>query len=127
MIGRCPFCDDGIIEEKDVKFSGEKGKIFQCSNALWNFENDGFYLKKESKCSYRIFSNCLLKYNKKHLGKQEVKRMLSDGEIEVVLHSRNPFFKKVDGKMIKKHKEYRKKIIPNLEYGIEIIWKDEND
>jgi predicted nucleic-acid-binding Zn-ribbon protein len=138
-LGKCPYCDDGTIEVKEIKYSDQsKGKIFKCSNIKYDYD-ESVTITLDSKCRYQIFSNCLSRYNKKHLGENEVKRMLQDGDVEVILHSRKGFIdfeelnkqkanidfsnsNKKNNKVKKIHKEYTKKIIPNLEYGIEILF-----
>jgi len=124
-LGNCPFCNDGKIIVKNTILQGKKGKIYSCSNAKWEFDNDIFKLTDDSTCSYRIFSNTLLRYNKRNLGEYEIKELLQEGQVEVVLHARNPYYEKLeDGSSKRKYKEYKKYIIPNLDYGIEVLWED---
>jgi len=120
-LGKCPYCKNGYIETREITTYGKKSKLYACSNAHWKRDEDLTVLSSDSTCSFRIFSNCLLKWNKAVLGENEIKRLLSNGEIEVVLHSR-AFYKFENDKKTKFHTEYRKKIILNKEYGIEVIW-----
>lgn len=126
LLGKCPYCEDGMIEVRSTILQGKKGKIYACSNAHWEYDGECFLLTAESTCSFRIFSNSLLRYNKRSIGDNEIKELLTNGKVEIILHSRNPYYEKNDeGKSIKKHKEYTKKIIPHLEYGIEVLWDED--
>lgn len=123
ILGKCPFCDKGDIEVRDIKVNGKKSKLYACTKAKWKKDEDIFVLTEDSTCSYKIFSNSLLRYNKAVIGENEIKKLLKDGQVEVTLHSRNGYFEKDDnGKTKKKQVEYKKFIVPNLEYGLEIIW-----
>jgi len=127
ILGKCPYCTDGKIESRKTVLNGKKGTIYACSNAHWKYNEieETFALSSKSTCSFRIFSNSLLKYNKFSLGDKEIRTLLSKGELEVTLHARNPYYEKLDnGKSKKKHKEYTKFIIPHKEYGIEVLWED---
>lgn len=123
MLGSCPYCDNGKINTKNIIINGKKSKLYICSNAKYEKDEDIYVLSEEATCSFKIFSNSLLRYNKAVIGENEIKRLLKDGQLEVVLHRKNPYFEKDEsGKSKKKHAEYKKFIIPNLEYGIEVIW-----
>lgn len=121
VLGKCPYCDNGKIETRKIKALGKEIKLYACTNAHWKTEYETTQLTDDSTCSFRIFSNALKKWNKASIGEGEVKQLLKNGEYEVVLHSQ-PFYKWENGKRTKFHKEYKKFIVLNKEYGIEVIW-----
>lgn len=124
-LGNCPFCENGKIEARHTILNGKKGVIFACSNAHWENVDDLFVLTKKSTCNFRIFSNCLLRYNKAVISEKEIKELLKNKEVKVKLYARTPFWEKQeDGKTKKRHKEYYKYIIPNKEFGIEVLWEE---
>jgi hypothetical protein len=121
ILGKCPYCSNGKIETRKIKVEGKEIKLYACSNAHWTKEFDISELTEESTCGFRIFQNSLKKWNKFAIGEYEIKKLLSEGELEVTLHSK-AFFKFENGKKTKFHTEYKKFIITNKEYGIEVLW-----
>lgn len=108
---KCPYCKDGKIEYESKEVLGRKTKVYTCSNAKFKTEDgDVWEATEDSKCSYRIWGSGLLKYGKRFLGPKEVKAMIENKEAIVILHARGT------------KKEYKKYIVPNLEYGFEILF-----
>ena len=111
MLGKCPYCDDGELIQTSKEVQGRKTKIFTCSNAKFTTE-DGEMFESIGSCSYRIWGNSLRKYGKKAIGPKEVKQLLDRGSFTAILHS-------------KFGAEYKKYVIPNKEYGIEVLFNEE--
>lgn len=117
-LGKCPFCN-GHIEKRKTN-SSKKVFIYACSNAHWVFDNDFWRPTDDSKCSFKIFSNSLAKWNKFFISPLEIKALLNKGSVEISLFKRCYIFE--NGRKVKKDIEYKKDIIPNLEYGVEVLW-----
>ncbi len=111
MLGDCPYCDDGKIEQTKKMVLGKNTKIYTCSNASFHTE-DGEMFESSGKCSYRIWGNSLKKYGKKAIGPREVSQLLQEGGFIATLHSKTGF-------------EYKKHIIAHEEYGIEVLFNEE--
>ena len=112
ILGKCPYCDDGVIEVRDKEVRGKKVKLYACSNAHWETQDgEMFEPTKDSTCDFKIWQNTLSRYGK-WLSYKEVRELLSDESMEVELLS------KKYGKKI----YYTKEIILNQEYGVSVIW-----
>ena len=111
MLGKCPYCDDGIIVMQKKIVQGKNTKVYTCSNAKFHTE-DGECFESVGSCSYRIWGNSLLKYGKRGIGEKEVRELLSEGVFTATLHSKNGV-------------EYKKYIITNEEYGVSVLFEDE--
>ena len=109
-LGKCHFCDNGEIEVRQTTVDGKKIKLYACSNAHWTFEQDMAELTAESTCSFRIFQNALLRWNKKAIGEREMRELLSEEQVKVRLYSS------------KAKKEYFKWLILDEEYGCSVVW-----
>ena len=111
MVGKCPYCTDGIVVMEKKQVNGKSTKVYTCSNAKW-YSEDGevFELKKEATCSFRIWGNSLLKWGKRGIGIFEVKKLLQGEDIDVRLYS------------YQAKKEYFKYITLNKEYGVSVLW-----
>ena len=111
VVGKCPYCDDGMIIVEKKLVNGKNTKIYTCSNASW-YSEDGevFELKKDATCSFRIWGNSLLKWGKRGIGIKEVKQLLEGQSVDVRLFS------------YRAKKEYFKYIILDKEYGIWVLW-----
>ena len=109
-LGKCHFCDNGEIEVRQTTVDGKKIKLYACSNAHWTFEHDMAELTAESTCSFRIFQNALLRWNKKAIGEREMRELLSEEQVKVRLYSS------------KAKKEYFKWLILDEEYGCSVVW-----
>jgi hypothetical protein len=112
ILGKCPYCEDGVIEVRDKEVSGKKVKLYACSNANWKTEDgEVFELRDDASCGFKIWQNSLAKYGK-WLSYKEVRALLEDATIEVELLSKK-YGKKV---------YYNKDIILNQEYGVSVLW-----
>lgn len=113
-LGKCPYCEDGMIEIRDKEVRGKKVKLYACSNAHWMTEDgEMFELTSDATCDFRIWQNSLAKYGK-WLSYKEVRALLEDGNIEL------EFVSKKYGKKI----PYTKQVILDREYGVSILWSD---
>ena len=109
-LGKCPFCEDGNIETRPIEVNGKPIKLYACSNAHWTYEFDSAELSEESTCSFRIFSNQFLRWNKKSIGEREIRTVLQDEQVKVRLFSSRA------------KKEYFKWAVIDKEYGLSILW-----
>jgi len=109
-LGKCPFCDDGQIEVRKIEVNAKPTKLYACSNAHWTFEHDLCELSADSSCSYRIFANQLLKWNKKSIGENEIRTLLQEEQVKVRLYS------------VRAKKEYFKWAVLDQEYGLSVVW-----
>jgi len=113
-LGKCPYCEDGMIEVRNKEVRGKKVKLYACSNAHWMSEDgEMFELTPEATCNFRIWQNTLARYGK-WLTYKEVRTLLADGELEVELISKK-YGKKIT---------YTKFIILDKEYGVSVLWSD---
>jgi hypothetical protein len=112
ILGKCPYCDDGMIEVRDKEVSGKKVKLYACSNAHWKTEDGEMYeLTLDSTCDFKIWQNSLARYGK-WFSYKEIRELLSDENIEVELLSKK-YGKKV---------YYNKQVVLSPEYGVSILW-----
>ena len=112
ILGKCPYCNDGNIEVRDKEVNAKKVKLYACSNAHWTSEDgEMFELRSDASCDFRIWQNSLSRFGK-WLSYKEVRELLEEKSIEVVLLS------KKYGKKI----YYNKYITLDKEYGISILW-----
>ena len=111
IIGKSPYCINGLINIEKKLVNGKNTKLYTCSNASW-YSEDGelFELKKDAICSFRIWGNSLLKWGKKGIGVYEVKKLLRQEDVKVRLFS------------YQSKKEYYKYIILDEQYGISVLW-----
>ena len=109
-LGKCPYCDDGQIEVRPIEVNAKKVKLYACSNAHWQYEYDMAELHPDATCSFRIFSNQFLRWNKKSIGENEVRTVLQEDQVKVRLYSASA------------KKEYFKWAVLDQEYGLSIVW-----
>ena len=109
-LGKCPFCEDGQIEVRKIEVNAKPIKLYACTNAQWIFEHDMCELSKDSTCSYKIFANQLLAWNKKSIGENEIRTLLEDEQVKVRLYS------------VRAKKEYYKWAVIDQEYGLSVMW-----
>ena len=118
IVGKCPYCDGGLVSWEKKPVRGKPTKIYTCSNARWMSEDgEMFELTKDSTCSFRIWGNSLLRWGKRGIGVYEVKQLLKNEEVVVRLYSMSA------------KKEYFKYITLDEEYGVSVLWDidvDEN-
>lgn len=113
LLGKCPYCDGNVIQKESIA-RGKKIKLYSCENAKKEYdESESFVFTHDSTCTFRIYSNALLRYNKRNISSNEIKNLLDEGQIKIRLHGR------------KGSSEYYKYAIPNKEYGISILWDEE--
>jgi len=116
IIGKCPYCKNGLIHISKKQVLGKNTKLYTCSNASWESEDgEMFELKKNATCSFRIWGNSLLKWGKRGIGVYEVKKLLKNEDVMVRLYS------------INKKQEYNKYITLDKEYGISVLWEIDVD
>jgi len=111
ILGSCPYCENGEMQMEKKSVQGKMTKVYTCSNTSFSTE-DGEFFESIGSCSYRIWGNSLRRYGKRGIGEREVRTMLDEGSFIAVLHS-------------KVGTEYRKYVIPNFEYGIEVLFSEE--
>jgi hypothetical protein len=112
ILGKCPCCDDGVIEVRDKEVRGKKVKLYACTNAHWKSEDgEMFELTEDATCGFRIWQNALAKYGK-WLSYKEVRELLENKALEVELMSKK-YGKKV---------YYTKSILIDDEYGVSVLW-----
>jgi len=110
-IGKCPYCDNGIIGYEKKIVRGKNTKVYTCSNASWKSEDgEMFELSQNATCSFRIWGNALLKWGKRGISPYEVRQLLDKEDVIVRLFSYNS------------KKEYFKYITLDKEYGITVLW-----
>ena len=109
-LGKCPFCEDGQIEVRKIEVNAKPTKLYACSNAHWHFEHDMCELRDDATCSYRIFANQFLRWNKKAIGENEIRTVLQEEQVKVRLYSSSA------------KKEYFKWAVLDKEYGLSIVW-----
>ncbi len=110
-LGKCPFCQNGIIGYEKKVVRGKNTKVYTCSNASWKTEDgEMFELSATATCSFRIWGNSLLKWGKKGIGAFEVKKLLNGEDVVVRLFSYHT------------KKEYFKYIALDRDYGISVLW-----
>jgi len=113
ILGKCPFCEDGIVSYNIKVINGRKTKLYSCS---WNKvttvdEGETWERTEDATCNFKIFGNALQRYGKKFIGPKEVIKLLKGEDLIVHLYS---FQKKV---------EYKKYATLDEEYGISILWE----
>lgn len=111
IVGKCPYCQNGMVHMEKKLVNGKNTKVYTCSNASW-YSEDGevFELTAKATCSFRIWGNSLLKWGKRGIGYGEVKKLLNGEDVEVRLFSYNS------------KKEYYKYITLDKEYGVSVLW-----
>lgn len=115
IIGKCPYCTGNVIQLNSIA-NGKKIKLYSCENAKKEYDDsDAFVFTHDSTCTFRIYSNALLRYNKRSISSNEIRNLLNDGQIKVRLHGRAG------------SSEYYKYAITNEEYGISILWEEDCD
>ena len=109
-LGKCPYCEDGYIEVRKIEVNAKPTKLYACSNARWTFEFDMPELHEDATCSFRIFANQFLRWNKKSIGENEIRTVLQEEQVKVRLFSSRT------------KTEYFKWAVLDKEYGLSILW-----
>ena len=109
-IGKCPYCEGNILSQK-ITAQGQKVNLYTCENAKKerDIAND-YVFSAEATCTFRVYSNVFLRWNKRSLSEREMKNLLQDGQITVRLHGR------------KGTSEYFKYVVTDKEHGVSILW-----
>ena len=113
ILGKCPYCE-GMVESKKLTANGKNIKLYACSNAKKEYdESDAYVYTADASCTFMVYSNKFLKWNKRSFSQYEMKKLLSDGQTTIRLHGR------------KGTSEYFKYVILDKEYGCSILWNEE--
>lgn len=113
ILGKCPICNANVISIKTI-IKDKKVKLYTCENTKKEYdESESFVFSSDSTCTYRVYSNVFLKWNKKSLSEYEMKKILNNDECIVRLYSK------------KAKKEYFKYAVLDKEYGVSILFDEE--
>ncbi|QDF28569.1 hypothetical protein [Halarcobacter anaerophilus] len=113
ILGKCPYCGANVISRK-FNTKGKTIKLYSCENAKKEYdESEQYVFTADSTCTFRVYSNAFLRWNKKSFSENEMKRLLKEGQTIVRLHGR------------KGSGEYFKYAIADKEYGVSILWEEE--
>lgn len=113
VLGKCPYCNSNVVSAK-ITVRGQKINLYTCENAKKEHDIGGDYVfSVNATCTFRVYSNAFLRWNKRSLSEYEMKQLLKEGQISVRLHGR------------KGTKEYFKYVITDKEYGVSILWDEE--
>ena len=111
-LGTCPYCGGDVVSRKIIA-KGKQIKLYHCINAKKEYdESEAYVFTVDSTCSFLVYSNVFLRWNKRSFSEYEMKKLLYDGQITVKLHGR------------KGTREYFKYVIPDKEYGVSILWDE---
>lgn len=112
-LGTCPYCGSDVVVKK-ITAKGKPIKLYHCTNAKKEYdESEQYVFTADSTCTFMVYSNAFLRWNKRSFSEHEMKKLLNDGQTTVRLHGR------------KGSGEYFKYVIPNPEYGISVLWDEE--
>ena len=113
ILGKCPYCQGSVISKK-ITAQGKVVKLYTCENARKEYdESDAYVFTSDATCTFRVYSNAFLKWNKRSFSQYEMKNLLQDEQVIVRLHGRAGT------------KEYFKYVITDKEYGVSILWDEE--
>lgn len=113
ILGKCPYCNSNVISKK-INAQGKQIKLYSCENAKKEYDDSEQYVfTADSTCTFRVYSNAFLRWNKRSFSEYEMKKLLQDGQTTIRLHGR------------KGTKEYFKYVITDKEYGVSILWDEE--
>jgi len=113
ILGKCPYCNSNVIA-KTSNIKGKKVNLYACENAKKEYdESEQFVFTADSTCTFRVYSNVFLRWNKRSFSKYEMKKLFEEGQVIVRLHGRAGT------------KEYFKYVITDKEYGVSILWDEE--
>ncbi len=54
-LGKCPYCDDGMVQIREKNVYGKKTNLYACSNARWHSE-DGELWELTDRCYVQSFA-----------------------------------------------------------------------
>ena len=113
VLGKCPYCKGDVILIKSTA-NGKKVSLYTCENAKKEYDDsEQFVFTADSTCTFRVYSNAFLRWNKRSFSKYEMKKLLEDEQVVVRLHGKRG------------SSEYFKYAITDKEYGISILWDEE--
>ena len=113
ILGKCPYCSGNVISRK-INVRGKEIKLYHCENAQKEYdESEAYVFTANSTCTFMVYSNALLRFNKRSFGSLEMRKLLDEGQIVVRLHGR------------KGRGEYFKYVMADKEYGLCVLWDEE--
>ena len=113
ILGKCPYCKSNVVAIKSTA-NGKKVNLYTCENAKKEYDDsEQFVFTSDSTCTFRVYSNVFLRWNKRSFSKYEMKTLLEEGQTVIRLHGR------------KGTSEYFKYVITDQEYGVSILWDEE--
>ena len=113
ILGKCPYCKANVVAIKSTA-NGKKVNLYTCENAKKEYDDsEQFVFTSDSTCTFRVYSNVFLRWNKRSFSKYEMKKLLEDEQVVIRLHGR------------KGTSEYFKYVITDKEYGVSILWDEE--
>lgn len=113
ILGSCPYCNASVSSKKIIA-NGKKIKLYSCENAKKVYdESEQYVFTADSTCTFRVYSNAFLRWNKRSFSEYEMKKLLQDGQVILRLHGRRGT------------SEYFKYAITDKEYGVSILWDEE--
>ena len=108
-----PNCKRNVQANKK-KTKGKKVNLYSCENAKKEYDDsEQFVFTSDSTCTFRVYSNVFLRWNKRSFSKYEMKKLLEENQVIIRLHGRSGT------------SEYFKYAIPDKEYGVSILWDEE--
>ena len=113
VLGKCPYCGSMVFSQK-ITVQGQKINLYMCENAKKERDiGDDYVFCTDATCTFRVYSNAFLRWNKRSLSEREMKNLLQDRQITIRLHGR------------KGTREYFKYVVTDKEYGVSILWDTE--
>ena len=113
ILGKCPYCKANVVSKK-ITAQGKQIKLYSCENAKKEYDDSEQYVfTADSTCTFRVYSNAFLKWNKRSFSEYEMKKLLQEGQTTIRLHGRRGTG------------EYFKYVITDKEYGVSILWDEE--
>ncbi|MFA9374819.1 hypothetical protein [Poseidonibacter sp.] len=113
ILGKCPYCDANVVSKK-ITAQGKQIKLYSCENAKKEYdESESYVFTAEATCTFRVYSNAFMRWNKRSFSQYEMKKLLQDGQAIIRLHGR------------KGTNEYFKYVITDKTYGVSILWDEE--
>ncbi len=113
ILGKCPYCNANVVS-RNMTVNGKQIKLYSCENSKKEYDDSEQYVfTHDSTCTFRVYSNAFLRWNKRSFSENEMKKLLEDQQTIVRLHG-----KKGSG-------EYFKYVVPHEEYGVTVLWDEE--
>jgi len=113
VLGKCPYCSGNVISKK-MTAKGKQIKLYYCEHANKEYdESEQYVFTADATCTFRVYSNTFLRWNKRGFSEYEMRKLLQEGQTIIRLYSKA------------KSDEYFKYVIPDKEYGVSILWDEE--